>query len=331
MEIETKLQALEGEFKLMKGELKQALTDVRDFLVTFPAPTINESVFERFHEMQTGMGGGGSPPETPRERPQEPEDTVSAEMEIPEEEEETEEPETQETSKDELEETPENELEEEPSEAETGEELPPEDNISSNPATGVNVLTNLIRWVLVAKQELGNGQLTALLDIYGQQATLPPQTRQLILQLSEVIDIPKESFRSSDFLARAIREQLSSLLETRANSCQISPELKDSILGMVGMMAELPDKPADVWSRLILELHGILSCGSLVPVSAQSKSEQTIILSKRVRPKQKAKDQKKPMKLKLIMPVGKGIERELVFQLDTGIAKSKKKTPARNQ
>lgn len=341
MEIETKLQVLEDEFRLMKGELKQALTDVRDFLVTFPAPAINEGVFERFHEMQKGMGGGGGNRETPAmvlpAFPEKTENMLSADLEVPEAEteneatpEETEQPENLEPGEAEVEEAPDTELEEATApEARADEELPVAETADgmNHPAPEVNVLTNLIRWVSVAKRELGKGQLAAFLDVYGPQGALPPETRQLILQLAEVIDTSNdETTPSASFFALLIREQLSALLEVRASSSQISPELKDSIMNLVSMMAEPPprDKPADVWSRLILELHGIISYGDapipppvfrpgapageiLQPVAAKGKLATAA---------GKYKTPKKPMRLKLIMPVGKGVEKEFVFHLD---------------
>lgn len=348
MEIETKLQAMENEFRLMKGELKQALTDVRDFLIIFPTPTINEGVFERFHEMHTGMGGGGGGnnqappmmiPQLPQ-IPQKPEDTLPAGHEVPEDEkedeetpEETAQPENLKSSEDEADETeesPDAGLEQETApEAMADEELPAGENavVINRPASEVNILTNLIRWVSVAKRELGDGQLAAFLDIYGQQGALLPETRQLILQLAEVTDTSKDEITpSASFFTILIREQLSALLEVRANSGQISPELKDSIMNLVGMMAEPAPrgKPSDVWSRLILELHAILNCGgspspqfvirpgapavkTLQPASAKDKFATM---------PGKYKAPKKPMRLKLIMPVGKGTEKEFVFHLD---------------
>jgi outer membrane biosynthesis protein TonB len=346
MEIETKVQALEDEFKLMKGELKQALSDVRDFLVTFPTPTINEGVFERFHEMQTGTGGGGgggqgTPPMVLPEYPRKAEDLVSADLEVPGKEEE---PETQETPEET--EPPENlelpEEEEEPVEPETeeavplraevDEELPPTDAMGglSQSTTQVNILTNLIRWVSVSKREVGIEQLPTFLEVYSQQGKLSPELKLFILQLAEVIEEPNNDTSSSGFVSLLIREQLSTLLDVRSNSGQIPPELKESVMNLVGMMAEPAPKgkPADVWSRLILELHGIISHGdfSIPPlknIQVSPVSEPPLMADKLEKPpanaaarKNKPKPQPKPMKLKLIMPVGKGQDKEFTFNLD---------------
>jgi hypothetical protein len=348
MEIETKVQALEDEFRLMKGELKQALTDVRDFLVTFPAPTINEGVFERFHDMQTGIGGGGGgskemPAMIMPEFPQKPQEMLSADLEVPgqsdpgsgetpEEIEEAKQPENLESNEDE---EPE---EEETLETETAsEDILNEESVIADTAGGiqysspkVNILTNLIRWVSVAKRELGAEQLPTFLDVYSQQGVLVPELRQLIMQLADVIDDPNdENTPSAGFFALLIREQLSALLEVRASSGQISPDLKDSIMNLVSLMAEPSPKgkPADVWSRLIMELHGIIKYGDapipqlkLRPSAAEGKTpvmvSRTKALPALVTKNIKAQKKPNPMRLKLIMPVGKGVEKEFVFHLD---------------
>lgn len=345
MEIETKVQSLEDEFRLMKGELKQALTDVRDFLVTFPAPTINEGVFERFHEMQTGIGGGGggSSREMPAmvmpEYPQKSEDLFSADLDMPTTENEETPDETapsQNLESDENDEDQEDDAPETEPEEETAPEANIDEELTAAETTGgilysspkVNILTNLIRWVSAAKRDLGAEQLPTFLDVYSQQGVLVPELRELILQLGEVIDDQsEETTPGAGFFALLIREQLSAMLEFRANNGQISHELKESIMNLVSLMAEPAPKgkPADVWSRLIMELHGIISYGDTpmpqfksrpgvaeweIPTMASRTKATPALIAKKNKP------QKKPMRLKLIMPVGKGIEKEFVFHLD---------------
>ncbi|MFH1003280.1 MAG: hypothetical protein V1780_03970 [Chloroflexota bacterium] len=54
MAVEKKIEALEGEFKLLKGEVKQTLTDVRDFLTALKLPAAEDEEAKLF-----GMEGGG--------------------------------------------------------------------------------------------------------------------------------------------------------------------------------------------------------------------------------------------------------------------------------
>jgi hypothetical protein len=77
-----------------------------------------------------------------------------------------------------------------------------------------NQLPNLIRWVSVAKKEIGSSQLPTFLEAYSVRGHLTPAMKEIILHLAAVV-------------------------------------------------AEGSTEPssADVWSRLTLELHGILSDG----------------------------------------------------------------------
>jgi hypothetical protein len=96
--------------------------------------------------------------------------------------------------------------------------------VRTNPQ--VNLLANLIRWVSVAKREVGVEQLPTFLDTYAISEALSAELRQGVLQLAEVV-----------------AEQ---------------PGTADSDM-------------ANAWSRLILELHGIISGGGM-PSSVQEPS-----------------------------------------------------------
>lgn len=78
-----------------------------------------------------------------------------------------------------------------------------------------NQLPNLIRWVSVAKREIGSAQLPTFLEAYGVRGHLSSEMKEVILHLAVVV----------------------------------SEQPSDA-------------SPADVWSRLTLELHGILTDGS---------------------------------------------------------------------
>ena len=45
MEISNRVEALENEFKLIKGELKETLASVRDYLMSFKLPTPGDAEF----------------------------------------------------------------------------------------------------------------------------------------------------------------------------------------------------------------------------------------------------------------------------------------------
>ncbi len=78
----------------------------------------------------------------------------------------------------------------------------------------VNLLSNIIRWVAYAKREIGEEQLASFLEVYGISGHLSPELQEVILHLIEI---------------------------TEPNSGETSS--------------------AEIWSRLILELHGILTGG----------------------------------------------------------------------
>ncbi|MCK4722403.1 MAG: hypothetical protein KAT75_03815, partial [Dehalococcoidia bacterium] len=78
-----------------------------------------------------------------------------------------------------------------------------------------NQLPNLIRWVSVAKREIGSAQLPTFLEAYGVRGQLSSEMKEVILHLAVVV-----SEQSADA------------------------------------------SPADLWSRLTLELHGILTDSS---------------------------------------------------------------------
>ena len=272
MEVEQRVESLEGEFKLIKGQVKQSMTDIRDFLqlgvpVPQAAPLSGAPLPEAppiVIEIESSPPSGGGPEyeqleEIVDEMPPAAGEEVPPFQEMPPLEEMPpfqEMPPLEEMPSDEappLEEMPSEEappLEEMPSE-----EAPPlEDMDSLTPeasqpseeqledeqleeiaekelpkaskeekmmekASGsilqANQLPNLIRWVSVAKREIGSAQLPTFLEAYGVRGQLSSEMKEVILHLAAVV-----SEQSADA------------------------------------------SPADVWSRLTLELHGILTDGS---------------------------------------------------------------------
>ena len=52
----------------------------------------------------------------------------------------------------------------------------------------VNLLASLIRWVSVARREIGIEQLPVFLDTYAISGHLPPEVEGAIMRLAEVVD-----------------------------------------------------------------------------------------------------------------------------------------------
>lgn len=241
MQIENRVEGLEGEFKLIKGEVKQSLIDIRDYVlegkpVPQSAPLEEEPVqevppvkqmdsvppdaskplreqpeYEQLEEIVDEVLPGASeeapfsqlPPfqEEPVQEAPTPEETDSLPAEASKPSEKQLEPER---LKDKVEEKlPEPSKEEKMSEKASGSMLQ------------ANQLPNLIRWVSVAKREIGSAQLPTFLEAYGVRGHLSSEMKEVILHLAVVVS------------------------EQPAGA-----------------------SPADLWSRLTLELHGILTDGS---------------------------------------------------------------------
>ena len=116
----------------------------------------------------------------------------------------------------------------------------------------VNLLANLIRWVSVAKRDVGMEQMPVFLDTYAIGGPFSPELKDGILRLAEVVE--ERSVEADN---------------------------------------------ADAWSRLILELHGILTGGGepLVPSTSflhtEAESHQ-----------EGPTEANEPVRLKLVLPTG---------------------------
>jgi len=147
----------------------------------------------------------------------------------------------------------------------------------------VNLLASLIRWVSIAKKELGIQQLCDFLEIYGISGNLSPEVKDIILHLAE-----------------------------------ISGEQTDDV------------RASDVWSRLILELHGILVGGEapLYPLrpflkngdgkqSRNSEEETKAEDKEKTKGNGNGKDKVQPMKLKLMVINDDGVHKQLSIDLNS--------------
>jgi len=311
MESEKQLQTIEEELKLLKGELKQTLSSVRDYLLNMELPTTE------FSTILAALGDSGDqtvnmkgtfslPPEgmsvdepepTPEdkaeeepEEPPEPEPSrerpgspaaagggppISDDTEMETEEENLEsieEPETEETAVETFE-------EEEPFMSATeppleGQQQTDYERISgemSKSVPKVNLMANLISWISLAKKEIGDEQLPTFLEVYGI-------------------------------------------------SGHLSPELKDVILHLAEISTEKPgdNSMAEVWSNAMLSLHGILMGGDapLNPVRPHwNEIDEELEPDENEMIETQEEPEEPPVKLKLVFPNGDGKGKEYCIDL----------------
>jgi hypothetical protein len=303
-----RIKVLEDEFKLIKSELKQTLSSVRDFLLDLKLPPTpmdarslpkdiqmpgagNQGGGPSSASASAGSGSGGSPAaaqppvmEVPPKPAVEPEPVAEAiepeqepvdsgmENEIPLEEAEDELVSEQET--------------EEPEEDETGMssgDMPGEEGFTggfgvkqeARAATPqVNLLSNLVRWVATARKEITAAQLPAFLDIYATTGNLKDEMKTLILKLSEVTAEGEPELRT-DKIAR-LNEELAICLEINGNSARLPADVKTKIQRLMELILKQSAclNKADSWSQLMLELHGILAgaAGAWEPLATDALS-----------------------------------------------------------
>lgn len=299
MEVDERVATLEEEFKLIKGELKQTLSSVREYLMETGLPdseysTIMAAIAGGAERQQVEMKGDLSTPRQKEAPEMEEEEIVE---EIPDDETSVDEPPADEAQEDgevaESEAEAEQEGEEEIAEEVTGEtegELSQEEEMAEQlmePQTAyarlgkgviqstprVNLLANLIRWVANARKEIGSEQLSTFLEVYGICGHLTPELKEVILRLAEVAQ----------------------------------PQLAEA-------------GAADIWSGLLLELHGILTGGDAPahPVKPfWSDSKVGVPLSEAAVKAEAAEPEPKeePFKLKLVLTDSSGKDREFGLNL----------------
>ena len=115
----------------------------------------------------------------------------------------------------------------------------------------INLLTNLIRWVTIARKEIGMEYLPAFLDVYGIGDVIPEDFRQAILYLAETLS-PK--VRQTAEQPLPVQDETAAVGENEAATGTAIPAQPDT-----GSFE--PD--GEIWNRMILELHGILRCSDV--------------------------------------------------------------------
>ncbi len=300
-----RLETMSEEIKLLKGELKQSLASVRDYLLNMELPSSELAsmldALDNGEGQKVVMSGSLGSPRDNRIGGETREEVRGAEPYIPEEENliDVEEPAAEQSTArtessfageetalepeesyiteeepvvDSISEIP-DETEEIPlpeSELPLEEELP-EDFVNAAPGTipstpKVNMLANLITWVARIKKEIGYERLPTLLEVYGISGHLSSELKDIIIQLAEI----------------------------------------------TGDKPEVASEPA-LWSQAILSLHGILTGGDaplhpIMPFMAADEptEEETA---------EEEKPEEAPYKLKLVLPGGNGKEKEFTINL----------------
>jgi len=114
-------------------------------------------------------------------------------------------------------------------------------------------------------------------------------------------------------------EQLLTLLEVYGISGYLSPELKEVILHLADITEQqsVEENAADIWSRLTLELHGILVGGDALPhiikpvwEEGESDTPPGDTVSEENKPEEK------PLKLKLVLSSGDENDKEFSIDLN---------------
>jgi hypothetical protein len=333
-----RLDTLQDEIKLLKGELKNSLSSVRDYLLNMELPSSEFSTIlaalsgENSNNGQklTMDGNFGNKPtgtdtnsasgigeankdgdEISDELPPEdedlidvgaPEDELAEELEdeMPLAEEESLNPEDDLVSEEE-ELNPEDNLQSE-------EEMLPEDEVETSEAT---------------ESPENNYEEMAPESELSAEEEQPMESDRYYTEVNQ--GIPKVNMLANliNWVARAKKEigydQLSTFLEVYGISGHLTPELKEVIIHLAEITKESPkaNTDADIWSQSMLSLHGILTGGDapLHPVipSWEDTTDEAEPADEEIIEIDKNKD--KPVKLKLVFPNGNGKNKEFCIDL----------------
>jgi hypothetical protein len=313
MIVDKKLETMQEELKLLKGELKQSLASVRDYLLNMELPAsefsnILEALGSGEGQKVTMSGSLGTPAEN---KPAE-----EALQEIIE-------PEPETLSADE------NLIDvEEPPEDQSG--APEEVNLDSHdeePALeGTMFVGN-------DSEEEEHPEIPDTPEkIPGLEAALPTPGENPSVDFEGVsgeadLATPKVNMLANliSWVARAKKEigyeQLPTFLEVYGISGHLSLELKDVIMQLAQITAERPEVANDpeIWSESMLSLHGILTGGEaplhpVLPFSAET-DEETPTDGEEGEEANEETPEEPPMKLKLVLPTGNGKSKEFCINL----------------
>lgn len=184
-------------------------------------------------------------------------------------------------------------------------------------------------------------QLATFLEMHSVNGYLSPEVKEGIMRFASVMAKQASTANTASVWNQLMGEQLATFLEVHSANGQLSPEVKEGVLRFISAMAPQPPignkeadvtpqsaerNVADVWSQLILELHGILTGGgALLKALSQfqdgvgNKAEAAEIKAgegsvealKRLGKDEPVKPaEEKPVTLKLVLPASGGVEKE---------------------
>ena len=357
MEDEKRVETLEDEFKLIKGQLKETLSSVRDYLLTSELPASEYSTIMAALGVTAAVGGG-------QQMTMKGEITAPKKENIPEpSKSEAEEP----SSKEELVEegepfaneselAPEEELVEEGEPFANESELAPEEELVEGGAPFANESGLAPAEELYEEGEpfaneselaLAAEELAEEDNPFSDESELAPE-EELVEegkpfsnesgfpeQHMEHRNVGEEVSQSAppvNLMANMIRwvsnakreiggEQLPIFLEVYGISGHLSPELKEVILYLADITVEQSAgaNAAETWSRLISELHGILTGGDapLHPVRPFWNDGGEEVKPGEAQVETEAdKPADKPIKLKLVLSDSEGNDKEFCINLN---------------
>jgi len=340
-----KLAALQDEIKLLKGEVKQSLASVRDYLLNMELPSAEISTILQAlgaeGEQRVTMRGSFEMPtnQKPKESLAEVEEEDQAEPDnifTTEEETYTDEEESDDASVVE---------EEEPDDAslvEEEEEVPPP--APRNAGTG-SMAGDTEADILPDEEPEPLPEEEEPLDEIDETGETDEEMEPLPgsgLDDDEGEPLAMDNYRGAEndilsavpkvnmmanlitWVSRAIREighdQLPVFLEVYGVSGHLSPEMKDVILHLAELSGDQPEvnTNAGIWSEQMLSLHGILTGGEtpLHPVIPSWGAPGDI--SDQIADEEIMAPEEAPVKLKLVFPDANGESREYSIDLAPG-------------
>jgi hypothetical protein len=334
-----RLETLQEEIKLLKGELKNSLSSVRDYLLSMelpssefstmlaalnpdnPAPTMNMTGSLDDGKKEEAVAPAAEPAmeesvEETSDQIDVPPDENLLDVEEPSEEITQELPDmTDETALDEAPLSPDDMMlsdEEMPEEQEPepSEEMP-EDMTEETPDEMPEEDEMPPESELPAEEEepMDNDQTVAEIRPYENEVS---QSIPKVNMLANLISWVAKAKQEIGY------EQLPTFLEVYGISGYLSQELREVILHLAEITDERPDTvtDADIWSQSILSLHGILTGGDaplhpVIPPAEEIEDE----LSPEDEAIEDDEPEDKPVKLKLVFPSADGKEKEFCLDL----------------
>ncbi|MDD5127424.1 MAG: hypothetical protein PHR43_04955 [Dehalococcoidales bacterium] len=322
MEIDERIATMEEEFKLIKGELKQTLASVREYLMETGLPdseysTILAAMAGGVESQKIEMRGDFAMPKKPE--PEEEEEIVEELEETPEEETKSaaDSADTADTEDaDESDET--SDVVEDMEDAGDMEEIATEGSDGTEEfeqaETAGAEMADEIGGTLSQEEPMAEGLMMEPQTEYGRMVRTTVQETPRVNLLANLIHWVTNARKEIGM------EQLPTFLEVYGLCGHLTPELKEVIMRLSDV-AQPPTEEtgaADVWSRLLLELHGILTGADAPahPVRPSWNDIKTAEAASEAAAKAATEEpEEEPLQLKLVMKDSKGNDREFSLNL----------------